>query len=278
MPLRSPKMKRFILGFQRRVWCPKWTPASSSCFMVTTATRAPFPRFAVPAGADAGPGAPPRGGTTAGWPGCRCVWCGQAVAWPAGEPSGRAGQPAMRVLDAAHDPSVPRTPIWSSIELIPAPKAWSARAVTNDVHAVGRRRGPGPAPAWCGDPRGAGRGRWGPPAGPPSPGSPSNRGSRHRHHHVAPSSHRDRRHADGDGVLGELGDHVGRLAQLGCAGRVVIEPEQRLGKIQEEIPDREQPDAVARRWRGPPRRGASRWWRRARVARARRDRAGARAR
>ena len=31
-------MKRFILGFQRRVWWPKWTPASSSCFMVTTAT------------------------------------------------------------------------------------------------------------------------------------------------------------------------------------------------------------------------------------------------
>jgi hypothetical protein len=37
MPLRSPWMNRFILGFQRRVWCPKWTPASSSCFMVTTA-------------------------------------------------------------------------------------------------------------------------------------------------------------------------------------------------------------------------------------------------
>ena len=36
MPLRSPKMNRFIFGFQRRVWCPKWTPASSSCFMVTT--------------------------------------------------------------------------------------------------------------------------------------------------------------------------------------------------------------------------------------------------
>src|SRR5438067_10759737 len=38
MPLRSPKMKRRIFGFQRRVWWPKWTPASSSCFMVTTAT------------------------------------------------------------------------------------------------------------------------------------------------------------------------------------------------------------------------------------------------
>src|SRR3954454_23731668 len=37
MPLRSVKMNRFIFGFHRRVWCPKWTPLSSSCFMVTTA-------------------------------------------------------------------------------------------------------------------------------------------------------------------------------------------------------------------------------------------------
>src|ERR1044071_9273311 len=37
MPLRSVKMKRFILGFQRRVWCPKWTPLSSSWRMVTAA-------------------------------------------------------------------------------------------------------------------------------------------------------------------------------------------------------------------------------------------------
>src|SRR5450759_2799004 len=34
MPLRLPKMNFFILGFQRFVWCPKWTPASSSSFMV----------------------------------------------------------------------------------------------------------------------------------------------------------------------------------------------------------------------------------------------------
>src|ERR671926_246295 len=34
MPLRAPKMYGFIFGFQRFVWCPKWTPASSSCFMV----------------------------------------------------------------------------------------------------------------------------------------------------------------------------------------------------------------------------------------------------
>jgi hypothetical protein len=30
IPLRSAKMNGFILGFQRRVWWPKWTPASSS--------------------------------------------------------------------------------------------------------------------------------------------------------------------------------------------------------------------------------------------------------
>src|SRR5215510_4378595 len=38
MPPRSSKMKRFIFGFQRRVWWPKCTPASSSSFMETTAT------------------------------------------------------------------------------------------------------------------------------------------------------------------------------------------------------------------------------------------------
>src|SRR6476661_2844165 len=37
MPLRSVMMKRFILGFQRRVWCPKWTPLSRSWRIVTTA-------------------------------------------------------------------------------------------------------------------------------------------------------------------------------------------------------------------------------------------------
>src|SRR5919204_3562700 len=43
IPPRSPKMNRFIFGFQRRVWCPKWTPASKSSRMLTTATgRAPF--------------------------------------------------------------------------------------------------------------------------------------------------------------------------------------------------------------------------------------------
>src|SRR3954469_24827134 len=54
MPLRSVMMKRFIFGFQRRVWCPKCTPLSSSCFMLTTAiaaslfcARSPGPRSSV---------------------------------------------------------------------------------------------------------------------------------------------------------------------------------------------------------------------------------------
>src|ERR1019366_6560204 len=36
MPLRSPRMKRRIFGFHRRVWWPKWTPASSSWRTVTS--------------------------------------------------------------------------------------------------------------------------------------------------------------------------------------------------------------------------------------------------
>src|SRR5919198_6187295 len=35
-------MKRFIFGFQRRVWWPKWTPASRSSRMLTTDTFDPF--------------------------------------------------------------------------------------------------------------------------------------------------------------------------------------------------------------------------------------------
>jgi hypothetical protein len=34
IPLRSAKMNRRILGFQRRVWCPKWTPAARSASSV----------------------------------------------------------------------------------------------------------------------------------------------------------------------------------------------------------------------------------------------------
>ena len=39
IPPRSPKMKRRILGFQRRVWWPKWTPASSSSLMPTSVAK-----------------------------------------------------------------------------------------------------------------------------------------------------------------------------------------------------------------------------------------------
>ncbi len=34
MPLRAPKMYGFIFGFQRLVWWPKCTPASSICRIV----------------------------------------------------------------------------------------------------------------------------------------------------------------------------------------------------------------------------------------------------
>jgi hypothetical protein len=33
--LREPKMNGAIFGFQKRVWCPKWTPASSIWRIVT---------------------------------------------------------------------------------------------------------------------------------------------------------------------------------------------------------------------------------------------------
>src|SRR5437868_9478388 len=39
MPFRSPKMYSFIFGFHRLTWCPKWTPASSSSFIVTVTNR-----------------------------------------------------------------------------------------------------------------------------------------------------------------------------------------------------------------------------------------------
>src|SRR2546421_10309445 len=42
MPPRSVKMKRRILGFQRRVWWPKCTPASSSSRMEATAITDSF--------------------------------------------------------------------------------------------------------------------------------------------------------------------------------------------------------------------------------------------
>src|SRR5215210_2499465 len=51
MPPRSEKMNRFIFGFHRRVWWPKWTPASSSARMETADTRLSPVRFRLtPAG------------------------------------------------------------------------------------------------------------------------------------------------------------------------------------------------------------------------------------
>src|SRR5260370_11628013 len=41
MPLRSPKMYSFIFGFHRRVWWPKWTPASRSSFIVISTANVP---------------------------------------------------------------------------------------------------------------------------------------------------------------------------------------------------------------------------------------------
>src|SRR6185369_7386750 len=40
MPFRSPKMYSFIFGFQRFVWWPKCTPASSSSFIAIAANLA----------------------------------------------------------------------------------------------------------------------------------------------------------------------------------------------------------------------------------------------
>src|SRR5512144_1158476 len=85
MPLRSVKMNLFIFGFHRRVWCPKCTPLSSSCFMVTTAiaVRPPSalgygrsrmapapdaPRRATPV--------PPSGHRTERRTSARAGWCG----------------------------------------------------------------------------------------------------------------------------------------------------------------------------------------------------------
>src|SRR5713226_3813424 len=41
MPLRSPKMYTFIFGFHRRVWWPKWTPASRSSFIEMSTPNVP---------------------------------------------------------------------------------------------------------------------------------------------------------------------------------------------------------------------------------------------
>src|SRR5208283_2814631 len=42
MPLRASKMNGFILGFQRFVWCPKWTPESNNSLMPMPNTMFPL--------------------------------------------------------------------------------------------------------------------------------------------------------------------------------------------------------------------------------------------
>src|SRR5262249_58797563 len=48
MPFRSPKMYFAIFGFHRLVWWPKWTPASSSSFIVIWDIPPPWLRFSPP--------------------------------------------------------------------------------------------------------------------------------------------------------------------------------------------------------------------------------------
>src|SRR6266550_5191262 len=59
MPLRSPKMYFCIFGFQRLVWWPKCTPASSSSFIVRAAMGPPSVRLRRAQQARPGGRAPP---------------------------------------------------------------------------------------------------------------------------------------------------------------------------------------------------------------------------
>src|SRR4029079_9205839 len=45
MPFRSPKMNGFIFGFQRFVWWPKWTPASSRSFNAMPVKLPPYKKL-----------------------------------------------------------------------------------------------------------------------------------------------------------------------------------------------------------------------------------------
>src|SRR5437764_5047964 len=92
MPLRSPKMNRFIFGFQRRVWWPKWTPASSSCFIETTAIVL-LPSVDVT-------GAPRIEGRPWAHAGVECV-CGSCAADPVVPGTGRSVYSAGRDVGTA---------------------------------------------------------------------------------------------------------------------------------------------------------------------------------
>src|SRR3954452_19615562 len=117
MPLRSVKMNRFIFGFQRRVWCPKCTPLSSSCFMLTTAIAASLVCARPPAallGCDAGTGwcaALASGGAT--HPAIACRDRGGGPPRGSGmrtrevDPSERAAPDSIREPDRGPSPAVP---------------------------------------------------------------------------------------------------------------------------------------------------------------------------
>src|SRR5436309_15299601 len=106
MPPRSEKMKRRIFGFQRLVWWPKWTPASSNSRMETapalveTAIEAPSDSFVSCAGGSRG--APPaRRGTraTAGPPGSGNRDAGRLAGPRSFQCAGQVGRQRRRDVD-----------------------------------------------------------------------------------------------------------------------------------------------------------------------------------
>src|SRR3954468_18293430 len=94
MPPRSPKMKRRILGFQRRVWCPKCTPDSSSSRMPTSAIES------LPCGVVvAAPGG------VAGWAGPgACAGQGRLPRAPGGSPGSKRYENARPVYASSVSP------------------------------------------------------------------------------------------------------------------------------------------------------------------------------
>src|SRR5579884_2782498 len=129
-------MKRFIFGFQRRVWWPKCTPASSSCFMVTTATEdAPFP--AVGLNPDASP--PSSGGFRDSWG--RRPWVRPGTTLP------RAPCPRRR-----SGYSTAGWPRWGGGDGPPAPRLRGGVPMSAPGLAAGGLRGLGAAqaPRWRG--------------------------------------------------------------------------------------------------------------------------------
>src|ERR671915_2296857 len=96
-------MKRFIFGFQRRVWWPKWTPASRSSLMETTDTGLPL---SVVCTAPTGPGGTGRIGPAPPPAAVRRVGCENrgmvpaSVREPDGPKAARSERDALRGLGA----------------------------------------------------------------------------------------------------------------------------------------------------------------------------------